>query len=54
MKYTFNPEDLTKERSLHDVYKLTKKIKVNSFDFYFTLLLVILSVSYTHLRAHET
>ncbi|END6396878.1 hypothetical protein ABMO71_003493 [Escherichia coli] len=42
MKYTFNPEDLTKERSLHDVYKLTKKIKVNSFDFYFTLLLVIL------------
>ncbi|EFI6218463.1 hypothetical protein MZG52_23145 [Escherichia coli] len=42
MKYTFNPEDLTKERSLYDVYKLTKKIKVNSFDFYFTLLLVIL------------
>ncbi|HAL6925245.1 TPA: hypothetical protein H6V96_002176 [Escherichia coli] len=42
MKYTFNPEDLTKERSLLDVYKLTKKIKVNSFDFYFTLLLVIL------------
>lgn len=42
MKYTFNPEDLTKERSLHDVYKLTKKIKVNSFYFYFTLLLVIL------------
>ena len=42
MKYTFNPEDLTKERSLHDVYKLTEKIKVNSFDFYFTLLLVIL------------
>lgn len=42
MKYTFNPEDLTKERSLQDVYKLTKKIKVNSFDFYFTLLLVIL------------
>lgn len=27
MKYTFNPEDLTKERSLHDVYKLTKKNK---------------------------
>ncbi|EPJ3929989.1 TPA: hypothetical protein L9G83_003176 [Klebsiella pneumoniae] len=42
MKYTFNPEDLTKERSLLDVYKLTKKIKINSFDFYFTLLLVIL------------
>ena len=42
MKYTYNPEDLTKERSLHDVYNLSKKIKVNSFDFYFTLLLVIL------------
>lgn len=27
MKYTFNPEDLTKERSLLDVYKLTKKNK---------------------------
>lgn len=36
MKYSFKPNELTKERSLFDIYKLTRKIRVNSFDFYLT------------------
>ncbi|VGE62991.1 Uncharacterised protein [Klebsiella quasipneumoniae] len=39
MKYTFDPNELVKETSLFDVYRLTREIKINTFDFYFTLVL---------------
>lgn len=42
MKYNFSPEELTKEKSLYDVYLLTKVIKINSFDFYLTIIIFLL------------
>ncbi len=42
MKFNFEPKDLTKEKSLYDVYVLTKVIKINSFDFYLTIVVFLL------------
>ncbi|WP_312605340.1 hypothetical protein [Kosakonia cowanii] len=42
MKYTFKPSDLTKEKSLFDIYKSTREIEINGFDFYFTIVIASL------------
>lgn len=42
MKYTFKPSDLTKEHSLFDIYKATREIKINCFDYYLTLFIAIM------------
>lgn len=41
MKFNFKPEELTKEKSLFDIYILTKPIKINNFDFYLTIVVFL-------------
>lgn len=41
MKYTFKASDLTEEKSLFHIYKATREIEVNKFDFFFTLVISI-------------
>ena len=46
MKYDFNPEELTKEKSLWDIYKLSRKIQTTIFNKIVLIAVFVLSIGY--------
>ena len=54
MKYDFNPEELTKEKSLWDIYKLSRKIQTTIFNKIVLIAVFVLSIGYVFFLQNDT